>query len=56
MPVLSSIEKQVLKSFVEYLNRLHLGEINKTVLYGSRARGGHHLALLNTGSGREITF
>lgn len=43
MPVLSSIEKQVLKSFVEYLNRLHPGEIDKIVLYGSRARGDHHL-------------
>ncbi|MCL5779436.1 MAG: nucleotidyltransferase domain-containing protein [Firmicutes bacterium] len=43
MPVLSTTEKEVLKSFVEYLNRIHPGEITKIILYGSRARGDHLL-------------
>lgn len=43
VPELSSKEKEILKSFVEYLNKILPGEINKIVLYGSKARGDFHL-------------
>ena len=37
--MLSSIEQNVLKLFVEHLNRVCPGEVEKVILYGSRARG-----------------
>jgi predicted nucleotidyltransferase len=39
MSTLSPDEKNIVELFVEYLNRTHPGEVDKVVLYGSRARG-----------------
>ncbi len=36
---LSKVEREVLNQFVSYLNRIHPGEIQAVILYGSRARG-----------------
>ena len=43
MPDLTNTEQEVLKYFVQYLNKIHPGEITKVLLYGSRARGDHRL-------------
>jgi len=39
MSSLSAGEKNIVELFVDYLNRTHPGEVDKVVLYGSRARG-----------------
>jgi predicted nucleotidyltransferase len=39
MSSLSADEKNIVKMFVDYLTRTHPGEVDKVVLYGSRARG-----------------
>lgn len=42
MSRLSSIEQNILKLFIEHLNRVCPGEVEKVILYGSRARGDNH--------------
>lgn len=39
MSSLSMDEKSIITLFVDYLNRTHPGEVDKVMLYGSRARG-----------------
>ncbi|MGI6492664.1 MAG: nucleotidyltransferase domain-containing protein [Pelotomaculum sp.] len=39
MSALTPVEKKTLNMFIEHLNRVYPGEVEKVILYGSRARG-----------------
>lgn len=39
MSTLTPVEQKVLGLFVKHLNRVYPGEVEKVILYGSRARG-----------------
>ena len=43
MSKLTSNEKNILNLFIEHINRACPGEVDKVILYGSRARGDNRL-------------